>query len=135
MKKVVLKRLEDNGIQTMGEFSFESIEGFKITMISLELPWKNNSKNISCIPKGVYKVKTTYSNKFKKNMWQIMDVSDRTGIRIHSATYFSDLQGCIALGLSSKDINKDGNMDILQSKKAIEIAMHHLGGEFELEIV
>lgn len=134
MKKVFLKRMIDNGKQTLGSFVFEGLNGDLITLISLELPWKDNTRSISCIPKGTYKVITTYSNKFKKDMWLIKDVNKRDGIRIHSATYYSDLEGCIALGKSLKDINSDGNLDILESREAIKIAKEHLGEEFELDI-
>jgi hypothetical protein len=63
-----------------------------------------------------------------------MDVPDRAGVRIHSANYFTQIQGCIALGLGQDDINEDGNLDIISSKKAMEIAANNLGKEFKLEI-
>lgn len=68
-------------------------------------------------------------------MWEVLDVEGRSGIRIHSANYSNELEGCIALGLHRVDINNDETMDVLNSRKAIQIAKSYLGKEFELEIL
>lgn len=132
--KAYLKRQNDNGNATYGVFFFETIEGVK-TLASLELPWLNNEVEISCIPKGNYKVVTNFSSKYQKDMWQVLDVEGRTGIRIHSANYASEIEGCIVLGSERKDINGDGTMDVAGSRKAIKLAKYHLGKEFNLEIL
>jgi hypothetical protein len=62
-------------------------------------------------------------------------VPNRSGIRIHAANYSRQLEGCIALGMDQADIDGDGTMDIVQSKKAISLAKYFLGDEFELEII
>jgi len=134
MKKAYLHRYNDNGIQTIGILFFDTIDGVKI-LGTLELSWKNNEPNISCIPEGKYSVKTTYSPKYKKNMWQIMDVPNRNGIRIHSGNYYFDISGCILLGMSIRDINDDGQLDVSSSIKAIAYAKYYLGEEFELNII
>ena len=132
--KAYIKRQSDDGIQTLGILFFETIGGTK-TFATLELPWKDNQRSISCIPKGNYQVKTTYSNKYKKDMWQIMDVPNRSGVRIHGGNYYFQIEGCILLGLSREDINNDGKLDMINSQKAIALAKHYLGKEFELEIL
>ena len=63
---------------------------------TLELPWRDNKKDVSCIPTGEYELAWTFSSRFQKNTWQLMNVPARTGIRIHSANLASELQGCIA---------------------------------------
>lgn len=135
MNKVILKRIKDSGKVTIGEFTFETLEGISTTLFSLELPWKDNKTGISCIPLGIYKVTTTFSNRFKQNMWEVLNVPSRKGIRIHPANFVQQLEGCIALGIGTADINNDGIMDITLSKKAVEIARKELGSEFILEIV
>lgn len=134
MKKAVLRRTEDNGTQALGLFMFE-YDDKVMTLGSLELPWKDNARSISCIPKGKYKVTTTYSNKYKKDMWEVLDVAGRSGIRIHSGNTYKDIEGCILLGLSRADINNDGQLDIISSRKAISLASYYLGREFELTII
>ena len=135
MKRAKLKRIKDNGFQTLGEFIFEGNNGRMIKLYSMELPWKGNQRNISSIPKGIYKVITTRSPRFKKNMWLLLNVPGRDGIRIHSANYARELNGCIALGMGKADLDGDGNIDITSSRKAMDLALEHLGREFTLEII
>jgi len=73
---------------------------------TLELPWKDNTPNISCIPEGEYEVTKRYSPSFKKYTYWVKDVPNRSYVLIHSANFAGDkskgwqthLQGCIALG-------------------------------------
>lgn len=73
---------------------------------TLELPWLNNKQGLSCIEPGRYLCKYTMSPRYKKKMYILMDVTGRSGIRIHSASfagskehgYKCHLLGCIALG-------------------------------------
>lgn len=63
---------------------------------TIELPWLNNKKNMSCIPEGCYQVEPRYSVKFRNHL-QIMNVPDRSLILIHTANVaLRDLEGCIA---------------------------------------
>lgn len=95
---------------------------------SLELPWKNNQGYISCIPTGTYKVKWTFSPKFLRYTYEVQGVPNRSGIRIHYGNYaykkdtkdhLGNTQGCILLGDSVADINKDGIPDITNTRATI----------------
>lgn len=134
MKKALLKRLIDTGKETLGVFSYYNGENI-ISFTSLELPWKDNQQDISCIPKGVYNIITTYSPKYKRNMWLVRDVEGRSGVRIHSANYFYDIEGCIALGAEFKDLNQDNELDITESRKSVKQAETDLGEAFTLTII
>ncbi len=132
-KKAYIKRdYRKDG--TYGVFFFDDKDksGKVVSLASLELPWLDNQRMISCIPEGTYQVKKTWSPAFKKNMWLVQDVPNRSGIRIHSANFVSQLLGCVSLGLSIEDINGDGVFDITSSRLATSIAEQHLGDEFEL---
>lgn len=107
---VTLTRYSDNGVQTIGTLTYKD---FKCD--TLELAWKDNQKNISCIPKGLYTVKQSFSPKFMKNVYQVQNVFNRSGILLHKGNFFFDIQGCILLGSGFSDINKDGQMDVLNS--------------------
>lgn len=134
MKQAHIKRgKENNGIQTIGEMTFSG-DNKIISLFTLELAWKDNARGISCIPIGVYEVKLTFSNKYQKWMWQIMEVPDRSGVRVHSGNFYFDIEGCILLGLGLKDINKDGYQDVIGSRDAIKLAKKHLGDNFILTI-
>lgn len=111
---VVLTRIEDTGKQTLGELRFKNF-----SCKTLERPDKNNLPNISCIPKGTYNAKYTFSPKFMKYTYEVQNVSKRSGIRIHSGNFFYQIQGCILLGSSFKDINSDGQKEVLESRITI----------------
>ncbi len=73
---------------------------------TLELPWRDNRQNISCIPTGEYEVVRRYSPHFAKELYWIRNVHKRSWILIHAANFAGDtelgwqshLQGCIAIG-------------------------------------
>ena len=56
----------------------------------------------TAIPYGTYRVVITYSNAFKKNLPEILNVPLYEGIRIHTGNINSDTYGCILLGDSPK---------------------------------
>jgi hypothetical protein len=76
---------------------------------SIEPPWLDNKKDISCIPAGTYLVKKYSSQKYP-NVWEVTKVTDRTAILFHwgnkvsGIKELSDSNGCIILG---KDIKKN----------------------------
>lgn len=115
MPIVTLTRRWDNGVQTLGELT---TEGFNCK--TLERPWRNNKNNISCIPKGEYLVKWTWSPKFMRYTYELQRVPNRTGIRIHKGNYFFSVEGCILLGDKYGDLNGDPNADILNSTATIK---------------
>jgi len=51
-----------------------------------------------CIPEGEYLVEFTNSPRFKRKTFEIINVSDRDAIRIHSCNVITQLLGCLALG-------------------------------------
>ena len=61
---------------------------------TIELDWKNNQRNISCIPKGIYTVNEHTSKKFKETII-VNNVPNRSGILIHKGNSYKDIQGCI----------------------------------------
>lgn len=111
---IMMKRQSSDNKQTLGILT---MQGF--TAKTLELPELNNLPNISCIPKGSYTVKYNFSPRLLKYTYEIQGVPNRTGIRIHSANYYYELLGCIALGNDLQDINHDGKLDTTNSKATI----------------
>ena len=49
-----------------------------------------------CIPIGTYQVKKTFSPKFQTDLFLVLNVEGRDGIRIHTANWMEELLGCIA---------------------------------------
>ncbi len=63
---------------------------------TIELPWKDNKRNVSCIPEGQYEIEPRFSKRFKHHLI-LKDVKDRSFILFHPANdALKELQGCIA---------------------------------------
>lgn len=118
--------------QTLG--TIQTYEPNNFSGFTLELPWKDNKPDVSCIPDGNYTCRYTQSVRLTEKaghpVWtyEVLGVPDRSGIRIHSANFFHQLLGCISPGKSELDIDGDGELDMAQSRDAVrelEIAMNH----------
>lgn len=122
---VTITRTKSNSKQVTGHLVATN-GGAVYTCKTLELPWKDNAKNISCIPTGTYKVNYTFSPKFLKYTYEIKNVPNRSGIRLHKGNYafklkgLPDIQGCILLGKDYNDINNDNVVDIINSTVTVK---------------
>ena len=68
----------------------------KLVCHTIELPWKNNEKRVSCIPEGKYFIRKRHSQKFKWHI-EVIDVENRSFILFHPANNaLKELNGCIA---------------------------------------
>ena len=96
---------------------------------TLELPWKDNQKSISCIPAGEYSVRLRPARQSATRDYLhllVQDVKDRSYILFHRGNTAKDTRGCILVGLGSQqDIvhNSTLAMDLLMKE------IIHLGGE------
>jgi len=106
-------------------------------IFTLEEPWKNNAKNISCIPKGSYHCIPhgweTHTALHQKECWEITHVPNRTGILIHTGNSTMDIEGCLLVGLQRDE--KNGVPLIMHSRDAMAILRDLIGpNEFELTL-
>ncbi len=63
---------------------------------TIELPWKENKSQVSCIPEGSYELKKRYTPRFGKH-FILMNVPDRSFILLHAANdALKEIKGCIA---------------------------------------
>ena len=127
--KITLRRISDDGVQTLGHLHIGNGKVYQ----TLELAWKNNAKQISCIPKGTYKARIRLSNKYGEH-FHILNVPNREFILIHHGNYHTDILGCILVGKGLSDINKDGRLDVTSSRQAMKELLAYLPNEFEIEI-
>ncbi|MGG7035691.1 MAG: DUF5675 family protein [Flavobacterium sp.] len=87
----------------------------KLICYTIELPWRQNERKISCIPEGKYQVRKRHSPKYGWHL-EVMNVPNRNLILFHPANNaLKELQGCIALvtKLSGAGLG-------LESRKAFE---------------
>ena len=88
---------------------------------TVERPWKGNSVNVSCIPKGTYLCKNNHdSPKFGKTI-SVTGVVGRSHILMHVGNFVDDSLGCILVN-SYFNSNCEGS----QSRVALEKLMAEL---------
>ena len=96
---------------------------------TLENPWQDNQRTISCIPEGEYPVRLRLARESASRDYLhllVQDVPNRDWILFHRGNYPKDTSGCILVGLGSQqDVvnNSTLAMDLLIKE------ILHLGGE------
>lgn len=130
---VVTLRRSYSDYQTIGELEIIFDEKRSYKFATLELPWLENQKNISCIPENSYKVTRHYSTTFKE-CFLIENVPGRSEILIHAGNFVRNTRGCILIGTAHSDINGDGLLDVINSKMAMQNILKLLPQTFELII-
>lgn len=112
---------------------------------TVELPWRDNRPQRSCIPVGAYRCALVKSPRFGR-VYGVQAVPGRSNVLIHSANlagdvdmgYTTQLHGCIAPAMRLGAMrNSAGAMQSagLVSRPALAALMEWAGGEpFTLEI-
>jgi len=107
---------------------------------TIELPWRNNTRSISCIPAGEYKVELRQSPKYGQ-IYHVKEVPNRSYILIHAGNFAGDtkmgyrtnVNGCILLGQRQGLLW--GQWAVLNSKVTVRRFMTHMElQEFTLKI-
>lgn len=70
------------------------------TCYTVELPWRDNQRMVSCIPLGAYVCKPEMYNRGGYMAYELQEVPNRSEILIHVANAPNDLAGCIGVGKS-----------------------------------
>jgi hypothetical protein len=99
--------------------------------VTCEDPWKDNQRDISCIPEGKYACKPHDGMKFA-NVWRLMNVPNRSAILIHCGNTQKDTHGCILVGQSFTTFGDQ--QGIAGSQNAMKLLRDTLPTEFTLEI-
>jgi len=71
-------------------------DGEQLVCSTIELPWRENQRMVSCIPEGRYELAKRYTD---KRGWHLLvkNVPNRSGILFHPANNaLKELKGCIA---------------------------------------
>ena len=131
--KAVIIREPSSLKQTLGELTLYKNERKIFSCKTLELPWKNNTKQESCIPTGKYNVIPRESAKYKKH-YHVQDVTGRSWILIHPGNYYHQLLGCILVGNAHVDIDKDGYKDVTSARITLDKLLELAPNGFELVI-
>ena len=112
-KTVTNKLIEDKGVNLLlmrEVFSEKSILGELFIngeriCDTLELPWRDNQRSISCIPAGQYKVRFRYPRESGTRDYLhllIKDVPNRDYILFHRGNSAKDSRGCVLVGFANQ---------------------------------
>lgn len=130
MKKFVLYRNNYIGPEILGHLMiFEDLYNGGSRQVfeckTIELEWKNNESQISCVPVGYYNIEFEYSPRFDEHLWELKGVPSRSEAKIHVANYYTQIQGCIAVGDMHIHINSDPFPDVRRSRYTLD-RMHEI---------
>lgn len=121
-----------------GTFGVLIIDGFQC--YTLELPWRDNRSNVSCIPAGTYDVEPWNSQRFP-GTYHVRNVDGRSAILTHIGNLGGDklkgfrthTAGCILVGLKLGALY--GQKAILMSSVAMDRLRDVAGRKgFQLDI-
>ena len=101
--------------------------------LTLELPWKDNRRNVSCVPAGVYNARQ-YDSPEHGPVILLDDVPERTWVEIHAGNFTRQILGCILVGDSLKYLDDDDILDVTNSKRTLAKLLSLLPQYFAVEI-
>lgn len=127
--KVILQRVTPQVQSSNGTFGVW-INDDRPLFVTLELPWEDNQKDISCIPAGTYKVVKQFSNHFQREVCLLYNVPNRNAVEIHIGNTVKDILGCIIVGMEYSMTD----YAIVSSKIAFDKLMSIMPSEFDLTI-
>jgi len=89
-----INRVASKMFGTFGVFMLSDGTPFAVT---LERPWADNKKGLSCIPANIYLCKRIKSGKFG-DTFEVDGVPGRDAILFHKGNINNDTHGCILVG-------------------------------------
>lgn len=132
----IIQRYWSDQSQTLGTLTLLDDDLNPIFVaISLERGWLNNKPNESSIPIGEYQCLFEYSPKFKKNLWELKGVLNRSECKFHASNYWNQLNGCIALGDTAENIGQDFRLDVTNSGDTMNTFHRLLRNELEIKVI
>ena len=123
-----------------GILSFKNVQ-----LVTVECPWKNNQRFVSCVPSGEYEL-DRHSGISYRNTWALVGETvshyydskslnnlERYCCVFHVANKASELEGCIAVGTWFG--KWDGGLAVIDSAYAMTILRDILDQEEEHQLV
>lgn len=97
-----------------------------LVCVTLELPWRDNVHDESCIPPGTYTARRYHSPKHRYDLFKLDDVPGRSDIELHIGNVVHDSLGCVLLGSNLGTVN--GQPGITGSAAAFRRFMDRMTG-------
>ena len=104
---------------------------------TVERPWLDNQRNISCIPEGTYRIFRSEYHRGGYECFEVDGVYGRSLIKIHVANWPKDVEGCIGLGREIVPLNVSGNpvLAVSSSRDTFNEWMQLMDGIDEAELL
>ena len=134
MIRLALHRLSNLEDRTLGRLIVFKDNNIIHTFATLELPWRNNQRNISSIPSAFYNVVPRTSERFGDHL-HVLDVPGRSWILFHAGNWPRNTDGCILVGMGFADIDNCGALEVVGSKIAMKQLTDAVQGMAELIIL
>lgn len=122
MRTITLERFAYTPMGTFGKLTMPEFSCYTV-----ERPWLDNKPFVSCIPEGEYDIFLSRYNRGGYPAYEVMDVPNRTLIKIHVANTMDDVLGCIGPGLALGYI--DQKWAVTSSKAALKTFMAEMDGD------
>lgn len=133
--RIVIKRIYRPTSTTGKGYVFNDKNELVFEFFTLELPWRDNERNISCIPEGDYLVLKMHPNgKRKYQYFWVQDVPGRDGILFHPGNYTHQILGCLLPGEELIDMDDDDVIDIANTTATLKILTALMPERFKLTI-
>jgi hypothetical protein len=97
-------------------FTLEDTDRFLNDSMSVEEINKRKIYGSTAIPYGIYDIVVSYSNRFKKQLPEILNVKGFSGIRIHGGNTNEDTSGCILVGNVLIGVDRIGDCSFVLSE-------------------
>lgn len=94
--------------------------------LTLERPWLENKRSVSCIPEGTYLCYRVKSLKFG-DTFEVTEVPGRSHILFHAGNFVNDTHGCIITGEQYEPLG--GENAVIASGKAFKEFKDKLKGK------
>lgn len=131
---ILTRRFSTDREQVLGEMEIYKNGVFVGKLLTLEKSWDENKQQRSCIPFGFYDVRP-FSGVTFKDVFEIVNVPNRSAILIHAGNYHTHTKGCVLVGLSYVDLNNDGLLDVGQSQTALSLLRDYLSDSTNIKIL
>ena len=124
---IVIQRWYQNDC-TLGRLTLGKFQCF-----TLELPWFDNKRRISCVPAGEYEAFKRTSPK-NGSVIELVNVPNRTHIQIHRGNYTRRIESCILVGDSIRFLDQDSIPDVTNSGATMDRLLALLPNRFKVVI-
>lgn len=130
---LILTRTSERDGGTWGVLEGKNQAGkLEFLALTLELPWRENKKKISCIPPGTYPIRRHHSPRFGVCV-AIDNVPGRSAIRIHAGNLPRHSTGCVLPGLTTGILS--GEAALQYSQPALNRILRRFTGNGTIVVI